>query len=431
MNPFLTSQLHSWLRLSHLITKISSASVYKLSVISLGLFVTSKMTCLLAIILFFVVPCAALSFNVVDYGAKGDGQTDDSQAFLKAWQDVCDATCQGTPSLLIPNGKTFMLQPVKFMGPCKPATINIQLEGTIIAPNSVEAWKWPNDDGKKDKWVQFSDIDGLVINGGGTIDGQGAPWWKFKSATRPAALHFHKCGNLKLTGLTHRNSPMNHISINECIGPHISNLHIIAPADSPNTDGIDISRSSNVTVQNSRMETGDDCIAINDGTSFINISGVYCGPGHGISIGSLGKDGAHNTVEEVHVQNCTFNGTTNGARIKTWEGGSGHAKRVTFEDIILVNTENPVIIDQQYDPNCYGLTQAVQISDVTYRNIRGTAACNCAIKLSCDSTIGCNGIVMENINITAAHEEKIYASCKNAQGICSSCIPNVPCLHEN
>ena len=37
------------------------------------------------------------------------------------------------------------------------------------------------------------------------------------------------------------------------------------------------------------------------------------------SVGSLGAHGAHETVEEVHVQNCNFTGTMNGARIKTWQ----------------------------------------------------------------------------------------------------------------
>ena len=40
------------------------------------------------------------------------------------------------------------------------------------------------------------------------------------------------------------------------------------------------------------------------------------------SVGSLGKDGAYHTVEAVFVKNCTFNGTRNGARIKTWEVGA-------------------------------------------------------------------------------------------------------------
>lgn len=37
------------------------------------------------------------------------------------------------------------------------------------------------------------------------------------------------------------------------------------------------------------------------------------------SVGSLGEDGAYNTVEHVNVVNCTFKGTQNGARIKTWQ----------------------------------------------------------------------------------------------------------------
>lgn len=40
---------------------------------------------------------------------------------------------------------------------------------------------------------------------------------------------------------------------------------------------------------------------------------------NGYSVGSLGKDGSYATVEEVHVKNCTFQGTENGARIKTWK----------------------------------------------------------------------------------------------------------------
>ncbi|CAA7025426.1 unnamed protein product [Microthlaspi erraticum] len=62
---------------------------------------------------------------------------------------------------------------------------------------------------------------------------------------------------------------------------------------------------------------GDDCVAINGGSYNINISHVACGPGHGISIGSLGRGEFNETVENVKVTHCTFNGTSNGARIKT------------------------------------------------------------------------------------------------------------------
>lgn len=38
-----------------------------------------------------------------------------------------------------------------------------------------------------------------------------------------------------------------------------------------------------------------------------------------ISVGSLGRNREHDTVEEVYVWNCSFTNTQNGARIKTWK----------------------------------------------------------------------------------------------------------------
>lgn len=52
----------------------------------------------------------------------------------------------------------------------------MQLEGTVIAPKSNGDWKFLDE---KKKWIEFSDISGLVIGGGGLIDGQGAAWWNF------------------------------------------------------------------------------------------------------------------------------------------------------------------------------------------------------------------------------------------------------------
>ncbi|KAI4344948.1 hypothetical protein L6164_012123 [Bauhinia variegata] len=368
------------------------------------------------------------NFNVMDYGAKGDGQTDDSQAFLKVWKNVCNAT--GTPTLLIPQGKTFLLQPISFMGACNPTSITVELQGDLVAPNSMDAWKWPDSNTNKGYWIRFSDINGLVVNGGGQIDGQGAPWWKYPNNPRPVALSFHNCRGLQLINLTNINSPGGHMSVNGCNGSLFSNLHIIAPGDSPNTDGIDISSSSNVIIQHSEMRTGDDCIAINGGSSFINVTDVACGPGHGISIGSLGKNGAYETVEEIHVKNCSFNGSSNGARIKTWVGGSGYARKITFENINFTATANPVIMDQHYDPRYADTTNsAVKVSDVTYYQLYGTSAVENAIQLDCDNSSGCTNIVLNDINIASSDPgKKTFASCNNAHGISSSCTPAIPCL---
>ena len=160
---------------------------------------------------------------------------------------------------------------------------------------------------------------------------------------------FSKVNNSIVTNITSINSKWFHFHIFGCNNFTVTNVSITAPRNSPNTDGIHISQSDFVTVTNSIIGTGDDCISIGHGSTNISISGISCGPGHGISVGSLGKRADEKSVVGVSVKNCTFRNTTNGARIKTWVGETpGEAKNITFEDLIMVNVQNPVVIDQSY-----------------------------------------------------------------------------------
>ena len=67
------------------------------------------------------------------------------------------------------------------------------------------------------------------------------------------------------------------------------------------------------------------------------------------SIGSLGKWPDDKGVTNIQVKNCTFDNTTNGARIKTWGGTtSGEVSGITYDNLIMKNVKNPIIIDQNY-----------------------------------------------------------------------------------
>ncbi|KAI5316766.1 hypothetical protein L3X38_036473 [Prunus dulcis] len=387
------------------------------------------------------------TFDVLEYGAARDGKTDDSKAFLKAWGELCGAADEpnGVPTVVILEMKAFLLQPIKFRGPCNSNGVHVQIMGKLVAPKMLDGWTECESDSD---WLQFKDVGNLVVDGSGEIDSQGSSWWTTtnqydrlspklmmnkQNCKAPDALHFHGCDNLKLSGLTHLNSARAHIAISGCNNVYVSHLTITAPEDSPNTDGIDISNSRNVFIQHSAIGTGDDCIAINGGCYDLNIANIACGPGHGISVGSLGANGALETAQNVYVRDSSFSGTTNGARIKTWQGGSGYAKNITFEKITLDAAKNPIIIDQFYcnnDHNCKSQASALLVEDVKYIDFEGTSANEEAIKLDCDQNSGCRNIIMDRIKITSAvPDKKIYASCNNAIGTSiGTIVPNVPCL---
>ncbi|XP_058746863.1 probable polygalacturonase At3g15720 [Vicia villosa] len=359
------------------------------------------------LVLYFISPCLCIRFNVrttsdttynvMQYGATGDGKSDDTKAFSSAWSNACKA--EGKTTLVIPSGKSFLVKKVDFSGPCN-AEILIQFEGKIVAP-SKDAWE------ARPYLIEIDSVNGLTIDGNnvGEIDGNGATWWDCSDCKRPGVFHFHKCDKLNVSNLAISNSPRSHVSVNECNGATISKISIDAPDSSPNTDGIDVSDSTNILIQDSDIKSGDDCIAINGGTSFLDAK-ITCGPGHGISVGSLGKDGASDQVSNIYVQNCTFKETTNGARIKTFPGGSGYAKNITYEQIILENAKNPIIIDQEY--NNYLQETSVSVSSVTFRGFSGTYAGKVAINLDCKNDAS--------------------VICKNAHGKATDTIPNVPCL---
>ncbi|MCL7032606.1 hypothetical protein MKW94_030968 [Papaver nudicaule] len=365
-------------------------------------------------------------FNVIDYRAVGDGQTDDTAAFEKAWKAMCN-TRGDAPTLVVPKEKTFLVHSVAFNGPCKSGNPHVQIDGIIMAPAKSD---WT---GHFDRWIQFVNVQGLVINGSGRLDGQGSTWWdhREKRQPKPTALTLAHCDGCRLSGLTHVNSQRNHIQIATCNDVIISHINISAPGDSHNTDGVDISRSTNIRLENSFIGTGDDCVAINDGCKFINITNVACGPGHGISIGSLGGDSeSFQTVEEVHVRNCNITDSMNGARIKTWQGGKGSARNISFEQLTLVNVDHPIIIDQRY--YVYGSTanegSAIEISGVTFSGIQGTTSRERAIILDCSPFAPCANIFMNDVNIQSTEPgAEIESYCVNAHVTSTETFPKISC----
>ncbi|KDP29562.1 hypothetical protein JCGZ_19275 [Jatropha curcas] len=312
------------------------------------------------------------AYNVMNFGAKADGKTDSTQAFLRAWSSACRSTRVAT--VYVPKGN-FLVKPIVFSGPCK-SKILFWIDGRILAPTNY--WSF----GSSGFWILFYKVSGVDIYGG-TIDARGGGFWACRKAGNvcpPGArsISFVASRNIDVKGLSSINSQMFHIAISHCHNIMLQNVKIRAPSLSPNTDGIHMQSSTGITITDSSFKTGDDCISIGPGSNNIWIQRIACGPGHGISIGSLAAHTREGGVQNVTVTGVVFTGTQNGVRIKSWgRPSSGFAKDIVFQNIIMKNTYNPIIIDQEYCPSGHGCpnqSSGVKISGVTYKRIRGTSA---------------------------------------------------------
>lgn len=149
------------------------------------------------------------------------------------------------------------------------------------------------------------------------------------------------------------------------------------------------------------------------------------------SIGSLGKELKEAGVQNITLKNAIFSGSDNGIRIKTWARPSkGFVRNIVFDNLIMNNVENPIVIDQHYCPDnkgCPRQNSGVQISKVTYRNIRGTSATLEAVSFDCSITNPCTDIKLQDIKLL--YKNKAATSyCKNVRGSSTGILMPRSCM---
>ncbi|XP_048567760.1 probable polygalacturonase At1g80170 [Triticum urartu] len=341
------------------------------------------------------------------FHAAGDGETDDSKAFEETWESACRDS--GGANVYVPAGRTFLLRDATFNGPCK-SPITMQVDGDIVAPSTL--WQL-----RSSSVLTFHEVDNLTVDGSGQIDGRGAPWW---DCHNHKLVSFSFCNGLRVTNIRLKDSALKHISVYRCSQALVHNVSISAPGDSPNTDGITIGASHHVRVSSSSIQSGDDCVSIITGTTDVNVTDITCGPGHGISVGSLGGAGEGPAmVERITVSNCKFFNTTNGVRIKSWQGGQGKASGFIFRDLNMTEVQHPIDIDQFYCPhgNCPERQGGVAITDARFINIHGTSSEREAIKIMCSNSVPCHDIYLDNVDLSwCRHTAPPKAKVMNAHG---------------
>ncbi|XP_028791483.1 polygalacturonase At1g48100-like isoform X2 [Neltuma alba] len=368
-------------------------------------------------------------FDVRTFGAVGDGISDDTKAFKMAWDTACQSHL-AVNVILVPSGFSFMIQSTIFTGPCQGGIV-LKVDGSVMPPDGPESW--PKNNSKR-QWLVFYRIDGMSLEGVGVIDGRGQKWWDLPCKPHKA-IRFFMSSNLTVQGLRIKDSPQFHFRFDGCKHVHVESIYITAPALSPNTDGIHIENTNDVRIYNSVISNGDDCVSIGSGSYDVDIKNITCGPGHGISIGSLGNHNSKACVQNITVRDSVIKVTANGVRIKTWQGGSGSVSGVTFSNIHMDRVRNPIIIDQFYclTKECANQTSAVFVSNIVYTNIKGTYDTRSPpMHFACSDSVPCTNLTLSDVELLPAQGDMVLDPyCWNAYGnLQTLTIPPMSCLLE-
>ncbi len=321
-------------------------------------------------------------FNLTDFGAQPDAKTLNTEAFKKAVAAIEKA---GGGHLIVPAGtyRTLSFELTSHMDlHLEPgATIKASekfedygiadpTKSTPPAPKAADAGDNKKGDGgskggdpgvgreKLPALITGSKLTDVAITGSGTIDGSGAMFWIWSDKAarryppgraivpRPVLVALSNIERLHVDGITLTNSPSYHLVPRKSRDVTIENIRIVAPSDAPNTDAINIG-GENIVIRKCEIDTGDDNVALQSGSHDVLVEDLTCLHGHGISIGSPTDKG----LSHIIVRRCTFDGTDNGLRIKSYRGRGGEVHDVSYSDITMINVRRPFDINMRYNGN--------------------------------------------------------------------------------
>lgn len=282
-------------------------------------------------------------FNVKDFGARGDNEMDNTVAIQKA---IDAAQTSGGGMVIVPDG-VYLCGPLQFA-----SNLALQIDsGATVKMLPLD--KYPGGTTTGTDFISGAKLHDVSITGKGTIDGQGSPWWPYakdKNAKRPRMIALKECDKVLIENVTLKNSPMFHIAISgKSSNVTVKDVVVRAPAsDDPinpshNTDACDVS-GTNILITGCDISTGDDDFTCGGGTSNVHITNCKYGYGHGLSIGSYTRGGVSNFL----IENCTFNNTECGIRIKSDRDRGGVVQNLTYRNLQMTNVGIPILIYGAY-----------------------------------------------------------------------------------
>ncbi|MED6122167.1 hypothetical protein PIB30_037334 [Stylosanthes scabra] len=397
------------------------------------------------------INCRKHTALLTDFGAVGDGKTSNTKAFQSAITNLSQYASDGGAQLVVPPGKwltgSFNLT--------SHFTLFLQKDALILA--SQDESEWPPlavlpsygrgrdaPAGRFSSLIFGTNLTDVVITGAnGTIDGQGSYWWaKFKqnqlNLTRPYLIEIMHSDQIQISNLTLLNSPSWFVHPIYSSNIVIQGLTIIAPVDSPNTDGINPDSSTNTRIEDCYIVSGDDCVAVKSGwdqygikygkpTEHVIIRRLRCiSPDSAmIALGSEMSGG----IRDVRAEDITAINTQSAVRIKTAVGRGGYVKDIFVKGAKLQSMKYVFWMTGGYgshpDPG-FDPKALPEISGINYGHL---SAENVTYSARLDGISGdpFTGICISDVDIKLSEEKKqLQWNCTDVSGFTKNVTPQ-PC----
>ena len=284
-------------------------------------------------------------FDIAEYGAVGDGVTDNAVPIQKA---INDCSSSGGGIVTVPEGNVFMTGPFDLK-----SFVNLHLErGSRILANPDESVytksAFRQNKGEGSIWIGGENAEEVMISGEGTIDGNGIAFMgpEEKAAyvlkefdtfdRRPHILTIVNVTNLIIRDVTFKNSAYWCLHLIGCTDVSIHDIQIENNLKIRNSDGIDLDHTRNVRINGCLIESGDDCICFKTRREYQeygpteNITVADCtmtSTSCAIKFGSENMD----AIRNVEVKDCVIRSSNRGIGIQNRD--EGVIEDLRFRDI--------------------------------------------------------------------------------------------------
>jgi polygalacturonase len=321
-------------------------------------------------------------YNILDFGAKGDGHTLDTAALQKA---IDSCTADGGGTVLVPAG-TFVIGTVELKS---NITLHIAASGKLLGSgdgrqyHAVDAIPLSGDHTLGDgNWALLFAVNAknLTIEGPGTIDGQGT---QFHSAVRgtppPSGLGGNKrpyhvlvyhCENVTVRNISMLDCAYHSIRVIQSQRVHMDRVYIHNRVNG-NNDGFHFISAEYVTVSNCIVKSQDDACALFGSCKHVTITNSFFSTRW--SVFRFGGGFAEN----ITVSNCLLH-EVYGCPIKLHADMGARFENISFSNIVLQNVTGP--INFSIGPGAAGSRRGPAEGDaappvvrnISFSNIHGT-----------------------------------------------------------